>query len=221
LIIVDKEWLGKDLKQTLYEPYKRLYERIDFLSREQTKNNKNIVYHDIDDYVNRVKDKFGVDSKQYIVAMLYKESARRDDFKLQIISNISQANDNSVNYILIPPTQTVCETIINAHKTGAIYEPLVKKLSPYLSNLIKVYITNHNLKNGGFLLGKSPLTRYVSKMSDEIGLKGITINTLRHMAITKFLSVPRTLEERQNLAKEFGHSLRVQEDVYRGVLSDK
>lgn len=53
LIIVEKEWLGKDMKQLLYEPYKRLYERMIFLSREQTKNNKNIVLKDIDEYVEK------------------------------------------------------------------------------------------------------------------------------------------------------------------------
>ena len=56
--------------------------------------------------------------------MLYKESARRDDFKLQIINNISQATDNSMNYILVPRTRTFCETI-NAHKTAEHYEPLI------------------------------------------------------------------------------------------------
>ena len=97
--------------------------------------------HDIDDYVEKVKDKFGEESKQFLVAKLYQESARRDDFKLQIINNISQATDTSVNYILVPPTRTVCETIINAHKTSKKFDPLVKKLSVYLSNLIKKYRT--------------------------------------------------------------------------------
>lgn len=138
---------------------------------------------------------------------------------MRIISNTQQATDNKANYILVPPNAIdVCETIINEHKTGAIYEPLVKKLSSYLSNIIWLYITSHNLKNGDFLLGKSPLTRYESKMSNEIGMKGVTINTLLHMAVPKYLSVPSTLEERQQLAKEFGHSLRVQEDVCRGRL---
>jgi hypothetical protein len=221
LIIVDNKWLGnidQKEREKLHKEYKRLFDRLDFVTREQTKQNKNILLHDIDDYVQKVKDKFGEESKHFLVAKLYQESARRDDFKLQIINNISQATDTSVNYILVPPTRTVCETIINSHKTSKKFEPLVKKLSVYLSNLIKKYIIEHNLKIGGFLLGKSSLSPFVSKMSAEIGLPGITINTLRKMAITKFLSVPRSLEERQQLASEFGHSLAMQENTYRGTL---
>jgi len=202
----------------LHDNYKDLYKRFDFLTREQTKQNKNVELHDIDDYVLRVLDKFGQNSKQYLVAKLYQESTRRDDFQLKIINNISQANDNLVNYILVPTTRAVCEIINNSHKTGHVYEPLIKKLSQNLSNLIRTYITNHSLKYGDYLLGKSSLTLYVSNMSKEIGLAGNTINTLRKMYITKFLSVPRTLEERQRIANEFGHSLAMQENVYKGIL---
>ncbi len=95
---------------------------------------------------------------------------------------------------------------------------LSKQLSQNLSNLIRAYIINNSLKNGDYLLGKSTLSPCVSKMSADIGLKGITISTLRKMYITKFLSEARTLEERQQLAREFGHSLAMQENVYRGVL---
>ena len=219
LIICDNGWIGETEKEKLHNDYKDLYKRFDFITKEQTKLNKNIEYHDIDDYVQRVLDKFGVDSKQYLVTKLYRESTRRDDFQLVIINNISQANDNSKNYILVPPTRTVCETIINSHKTGHVYEPLTKKLSQNLSNLIRAYIINHSLKQGDYLLGKSNLTQYVSNISKEIGLKGITINTLRKMTVSKFLSVPRTIEERQQLANEFGHSLGIQEGVYRGILA--
>ena len=78
----------------------------------------------------------------------------------------------------------------------------------------------HNLKLKDFLLGKSPLSPYVSKMSKDVDMH-ITITTLRKMAITKFLNEARTLEERQQLAREFGHSLQMQENVYRGILKEK
>lgn len=44
--------------------------RYDFLTREQTKQNKDVELHDIDDYVERVKNTFGENSKQYLVAKL-------------------------------------------------------------------------------------------------------------------------------------------------------
>ena len=190
--------MGDEFKEKYHNTYKDFFDRIDFITREQTKQNKNIELHDIDDYVKRVLDKFGENSKQFLLAKLYRESTRRDDFQLIIINNIANANDVSKNYILVPP-KAVCQTIINAHKTASHFEPLTKKLSPYLSNLIRTYIINHSLKQGDYLLGKGNLTTYVSNISKEIGLKGITISTLRKMYITKFLQTEPTLEERQKL----------------------
>lgn len=218
LIICDNGWVGADFKEKNHNAFKDFFDRYDFLTREQTKQNKNIVLHDIDNYVQRVKDTFGEDSKQFLIALLYKESTRRDDFQLHIINNMAGATDASTNYILVPANGSVCSTIINAHKTASHFEPLVKKLSAYLSRLIRNYIINKSLKVGDFLFGKGKLTAYVSKMSADVGLKGITISTLRKMAITKYLETDRTMEERQILAREFGHSLGVQEGVYRGRL---
>ena len=217
LILCDNGWGGNGFKEKNHNLFKSFFDKYDFLTRQQTKDNNNIVYHDIDDYVERVKDKFGEISKQFLIAMLYKESPRRDDFQLCIINDISNATNSKINYISVP-NDSVCSTVINEHKTGQVYEPLIKKLSPYLSKLIKNYIILKSLKTGDFLFGKGRLTAYVSKMSDDIGLKGITINTLRKMAVTKFLETDRTIEERQALASEFGHSLGIQENVYRGRL---
>ena len=44
LIIVDNGWIGVDLKKTLHGPYKDLFKRYDFISKEQTKNNHQNVY---------------------------------------------------------------------------------------------------------------------------------------------------------------------------------
>ena len=217
LVIVDN-WFIKSLKDILHQPYKDLYERLDFLSRQQTNENKNKEYHDITDYVARIKDKFGENSKQFIIAKLYEESTRRDDFKLKIISNDKEATDTNENYLVVPKTRTVCQTVINAHKTSGHFEPLVKNLSPYLSEIIRNYMAENNLSYGDYLFALSTFSRFVSKMSKDIGLEGITINTLRHMAITKFMSVPRSLEEKQALAKEFGHSMRTQAE-YQGNLA--
>ena len=217
LIICDNGWNGEDFKEKNHNIFKSFFDKYDFLTRQQTKDNNNIVYHDIDDYVERVKDKFGEMSKQFLIAMFYKESPRRDDFQLCIINDVSNATDSKINYISVPQ-DGVCSTIINEHKTGKVYDPLIKNLSPYLSKLIKHYMILKSLKTGDFLFGKGRLTAYVSKMSSDIGLKGITINTLRKMAVTKYLNVERTIDERQALASEFGHSLGMQENVYRGRL---
>ena len=122
------------------------------------------------------------------------------------------------NYIVVPRTRGLCETIINAHKTSTSFEPLTKKLSIYLSNLIKTYIEKNKLNYGDNLFALSTLSRFVSKMSKDVGMS-VSINTLRHMEISKFFSNNPTLEEKQKLAKEFGHSLRVQQEYVGNVIS--
>ena len=79
LVAISNGWLGEKDKKTLQQPYKDYYERLDFTSRETTKQPKE--YDDIDEYVERIKQKFGGSSKQFLVAKLYQESTRRDDCK--------------------------------------------------------------------------------------------------------------------------------------------
>jgi hypothetical protein len=219
LVIVDNAWIGQSLKNTLHEPYFDYFESLDYKSREQS--NEIQEYDDIDDYVKRIKEKFGENSKEFIVAMLYREGPRRDDFKLKIIENATEANDPKENYLVVPPNtlteRTVCQTVINAHKTAGHFDPLVQKLSPHLSHLIRVYIFVNNLDYGNYLFNNKSLSSFVSKMSKDVGLQGITINTLRHMAITKFLSTNPTMAERQIVAKAMGHSLKTQQS-YAGKL---
>ena len=62
------------------------------------------------------------------------------------------------------------------------------------------------------------MSRIVSKMSKDVGMS-VSIHTLRHMAISKFFSNNPTLEEKQKLAKEFGHSLRVQQEYVGNYIS--
>jgi len=219
LVAIDNGWIGQSLKTTLHQPYFNYYESLDFQSREKSKEIQE--YHDIDDYVQRIKAKFGENSKEFIVAMLYKESPRRDDFKLKIIDDVSQAIDPKENYLISPSNtlteRTVCKTVINSHKTAGHFDPLVQNLSPYLSHLIRMYCFVNNLDYGNYLFNNKNLSPFVSKMSKAVGLEGITINTLRHMAITKFLSTNPTMAERQALAYSMGHSLR-QQNEYAGKL---
>jgi len=169
----------------------------------------------------KIKDVFGEDSREFIIAMLYKESTRRDDFKLKIVPNMKESGeDPNENYIVVPRTRTVCETVINAHKTSGHFEPLTKKLSFYLSGLIRKYMTKNNLNYGKYLFPTKSLSRIVSMMSKKAGYDNITINTLRHMAITKFYHNNPSLEEKQKLASEMGHTLSMAEKYAGDLIVD-
>ena len=217
LKFIDANFFGKEMKEKHKQPYKDYNDRLNFLSKQKSREKKS--YHDIDKYVQKIKEKFGENSKQFIVAMLYKESTRRDDSKLKIVSNSKDADDPKENYLVVPKTRAVCETVINAHKTSSHYDPLVKQLSPYLSNLIRIYMTDENLGYGDNLFSTSTLSRFVSNMSKEIGYD-VTITKLRHMAITKFYHSNPSLEEKQKLSNEMGHTLLQQEEYAGNLLDD-
>ena len=87
---------------------------------------------------------------------------------------------------MVPKTRTVCQSVINEHKTAGHFELLLKNLSTFLSDLIRNYINENNITFGYYLFSDSTLSPFVLKMSKEIGYY-VTINTLRHMAISKFL----------------------------------
>jgi hypothetical protein len=218
---LDAGWLGTEFKDKYKAPFHQYNERLDFTSRQASNERKK--YHDIDKYCNKIKEIFGEDSREFIIAMLYKESTRRDDFKLKIVSNLKETDkkiDAEENYIVVPRTRAVCETVINAHKTAGHFDPLTKKLSPHLSDLIRQYMKNNNLNYGQYLFPTKSLSRIVSAMSKKAGYDDVTITKLRHMAITKFYHTNPTLEEKQKLAHEFGHSLRQQEQYAGDLIVD-
>jgi hypothetical protein len=193
------------------------YKRYDFISKEKTKEPKQ--YRNMDNYVAAIKEHFGENSKEYIIAKLYQESTRRDDFKLKIVAHISECNDPNENYLVVPRTRAVLETVINAHKTSSHFEPLTKKLSADLSDIIRKYMDAHNIGYGNYLFALSTLSRFISKMSAEVGYPNTAVNTLRHMAISTFYASNPSLEAKQQLSNEMGHSLG-QASQYAGSLID-
>ena len=56
LIMVGNNWLGETAKEKLQQPYKDYYERLDYTSREETKQPKE--YENIDEYVQKIKNYF-------------------------------------------------------------------------------------------------------------------------------------------------------------------
>jgi hypothetical protein len=205
LQIIDNGLLGEKLKKDSHKEYLDYYKRYDFMSKEKTKEPKQ--YRDMNNYVAAIKSHFGEDSKEYIIARLYQESTRRDDFKLKIVGHISECKDPNENYLVVPKTRAVCETVINAHKTSSHFEPLTKKLSLELSDIIKKYMEAHNIGYGNYLFALSTLSRFISKMSAEVGYPNTAVNTLRHMAISTFYASNPSLEAKQQLSNEMGHGL--------------
>jgi hypothetical protein len=139
-----------------------------------------------DEYLKLILDKFGVYSKQYLLAKLYDECCVRDNFsKLMIVTGISITDDKKDNYLL-------CEggdytIILNDYKTKSKYETQTYKLSTELNSLISVYILQNKLTGFLFPQKSKSLSSYIIAMNKQVGVNG-GINTIRKMKVTTFLN---------------------------------
>jgi len=158
-------------------------------------------------YLVIIKNKFGDKSKMFVLSKLYEDKTMRDDFVLKMIKNKKEAIDKKINYIIIPLNKTSDLTIIiNKHKTSNSYGVVEETLSKEVSNLIREYIKNNNLKMGDYLFGSKKLTQFVHDQNAKIGVKG-GISEYRHMKIAEKMADPNfTAKEKVELAKSMKHS---------------
>jgi len=169
-------------------------------SEEKKKTKVNI---DFNEYVKKVIDFYGKDSKQALIIALYELHVFRDDLVLQIIPK--QIKDISKNYLIVPEKKTNNLTLIlNTYKTDKKYGQELIPIPRILSKDLRKYINTNDLKYNDYLFGKTKLTKYIRTFNEKLGLK-ISINNLRQMKASKVLNNNPTIEERLILAKEMKH----------------
>ena len=167
------------------------------------------------DYLNQVKEKFGVASRMYVLAMLYREVTLRDDFVLKLVAK--KPKDTSENYLVL--SKNNYQLVINNYKTDKKYGSFVIKLSKGLTNLIQNYIENNNLQMGDYLFGENKLSTYISKATTNAGING-GINLFRHMTVTEELNKIKDITERQALSDRMAHSIFTQMKYIRKFEKD-
>jgi hypothetical protein len=162
-------------------------------------------------YIKKIKDKFGPDSKQFVVASIYKEATFRDDIASLIVVNDKRSMNITDNFLLAPRAARGNMTVINqAYKTQAKYGVITVPLSASLSKTLQAYIIKTGVVDGGKLFpGNKTLSSYVSIMNKAVdpNAKG-GINYLRHSVVSEQLSKLKNIsaEERVKLARQMGHS---------------
>jgi hypothetical protein len=154
------------------------------------------------EYLEKVKDEYGVISKFYVLSKLYSEITLRDDFILKIVPSIQETNEEE-NFIIVPIKDKLT-LIVNKYKTSK-YGQIKVKLSTSLSNLIRDYMSKEKLSYNDYLFGNKNLSTYVSKMNKKIGVNA-GINEYRHMSVTDLLNTQPSPEERQKLSQLMKHS---------------
>lgn len=158
-----------------------------------------------DEYMRRVREKFGVESQMFAIASLYRELTMRDDFTLKIVAK--RPKDVSENYLVL--TKRNLTVVVHNHKTANYYGSAIAKLSIPLSRLLNEYMQRNSLQIGDYLFGTAPLSQTIIRNNKQIGVNG-GISMFRHMTVSESRSNPA-------LAKKMAHSLRMQEEYRRQV----
>jgi len=208
VFLIDK--LELPYSKTIFNQYKNVFDVYKLKSNEQAKEKTVEVSITFPEYLEKVKEKFGEQSKMYLLSKLYDEVTVRDDFQLQLVSSLKDTEDNNINYIVIPTKASSQVTVVlNNYKTSNKFGKIEVKISKQLTTMLRNYIKDNNLQNGDYLFGKKKLTSFVQTSNSKIGVVGGT-NLFRHMKVTELYKPDMSPEERVELANKLLHSPIVQ-----------
>ena len=197
--------------------YSKMFDEYKFVSSENTaKKQQEETVLSFNDYIDKVKETFGVNSKMFLLANLYKEIPIRDDFILKIVPTIKAAETDSeedVNYIVINKKGDTT-LIINNYKTDKKFANTKENLSKYVSRLIRDYREQENINYGDYLFGKSNLSQFLSNANKKMGIKGGGVNVIRQMKVSD-LPKNATPKQRVELANKMKHGVLTQQKYKR------
>ena len=170
------------------------------------------------EYEKRILEKFGIDSKQFLIIQIYKECLGRDDFDLWLINDLESINkDKTKNYLIIHDDDKY-EICMQSYKTSKGKDPIFIELSCEVSFLINNYIKKNNIQERLFPTKQGKNSSWISQMNKRIDVDG-SINTIRHIVISSF-SQNMNAEELVQLSKRCFHSVSTQ-PFYKRQIDDK
>ena len=201
------------------QPYKLKFEETKIQSIE---DNDRSVYDKpvmkFSQFIDRVKQEFGENSKMYAIVKLYDDVPMRDDFQLKIVDKITDTKDKQFNYIVMYAGKP-SKVIMNNYKTKDLYGTIQVNVSKATSKLLRNYVKNNNLNMGDYLFGSDKLSSYITSFNNKLGVeKGFS--TYRHMKISEELSKVKSIPERQQLASVMGHSPVTQLKYVRNLINE-
>ncbi len=126
------------------------------------------------------------------------------------------------NYMIFNKNGKPSKIILNHYKTSKTYGQYIipltgKKLRP-LREAFTEHISKNNISLGSYIFGtlkgeimtpSNMSTEFKNAFMAAIG-KEITFNLIRHIRISEFLNINRSINEKKQLAEAMGHSLEVQ-----------
>jgi len=217
LYVIDK--LHLPITKTIKNQYIKQFDISKIASSdENVEKQENTTIISFNDYLQKVKDEFGSDSKEFVLSSLYREITLRDDYILKIVSATKNAQDEEENYIIVPKKDNLT-LIINNYKTSDKYGQIKAKLSITLSKLIRKFISVEKLKYDDYLFGNKNLTTFITKMNKKIDIPG-GINNYRKMSVSDLLRKNPSPEERAELSLKMRHSPVVQLRYLRKIQNE-
>jgi hypothetical protein len=158
------------------------------------------------------QDKTDADWKDYLVASLYtmQPPVRADYGEMKVFGKRSSRRTGNE---LIWGQKKDAYFVFREYKTAKTYGKVEVKVSPAMLGVITDWFA-HLGKTPKFLLGRAITP------NDLLGVinhafrstkKDIGVNLLRHAYITEFMKTPRTIAEREELAKKMLHDKDTQE----------
>ena len=203
IYMIDK--FNLNISKKILDHYRVAFDELKIKSNDHTKQTateKPSIPFSI--YLDKVEEKFGKESKMYVVSKLYEELPIRDDFGLIVLDE--KPTDKDHNYINTKPLHM--RIFINNFKTKGKFEPFERSLSLKLSNLLRAFMKRENVELGSYLFGTAKLSPFVSVENKKIGING-GISEFRHMTITD--NKDATAKVKAQLAQKMKHSVATQE----------
>ncbi len=207
MILKLSDVLGIPLSAETKQDYVDAFDVLKLDSKEQTKARQEEAKESKEEpltfqkYLPMVAEKYGTDSKEYLIASLYSINGFRDDLQLRLVR---VPDDKGDNQLVVARPGHPYRILLNKYKTDAKYGIKTVTVPSEISKLIRSYITKNKLKIDSFLLGPNKLTGFISKFNREMGLP-VSINTYREMLVSPVIGTMSSVE-RVQLAKKMGHS---------------
>jgi len=194
------------------EPYNKQRLLLKIKDEDRVESNKDKLVSNWPEVLDKVKSKYGEDSKEFLIMSLYQRIPARDDFQLLVTDKLDNYDDK-INYLVLRMGKP-SKVILHHFKTANKYGNKSFVLSKDLSNLVNKYRIKHNILLNDYLFGNRPQTGFVSKILKSIGFDDEMVYNKTGISFLRKITVSNTpidsAEEKLDLANKMGHSTNTQ-----------
>ena len=173
-----------------------------------------------ENYINLVRTKFGDDSIEMLIVLLYQNFTVRDNYNMIIVDKLADASELKTNYIIVPRDNKSIILLVKHYKTSKKFNDLKFSFSNSkehvkIQNMLREHINTKNRNYGDYLFTKTSLSAQISKTNKSLGFAVGGVNLYRHMKASEHYQSKFSFKDREKLAKQMGHSIHTQKKYVR------